>query len=237
MNRRPSNYLAMLEMPRALLEFASLIPSTPALHSIPSGDGHPVLVLPGFLGSDSHTSVLRQFLSAKKYKTKGWGLGTNLGLNRAGGIEALLEKLEKIYEENNRSKVSLVGWSLGGVFARRMAMEVPEKIRQVICLGSPIGDPSQSAAFKAYQALNHDISTPGVLERYIARNNINVPVPATAIYSKTDGVVPHHIAREVEGEHSESIEVLGSHSGLIVNPLVFSLVGQKLAQERWQKLG
>ncbi len=236
MNVRPSNYLTMLEMPRAMLEFASLLPATPALHSVPRGDGHPVLVLPGFLGSDSHTSVLRQFLSSKNYKTIGWGLGTNLGLSRAGGIQVLIDKVERFYDGHNQTKISLVGWSLGGVFARRLAMELPEKIRQVICLGSPIGDPSQSAAYKAYQSLNQNESEPDTLARYIARNNINLPVPATAIYSKSDGVVPHNIAREIEGEESESIEVFGSHSGLVVNPQVFRLVGEKLAQENWQKL-
>lgn len=236
MSKRPSPYLAMMEMPRAMMELAFLGASIPALHSVPSGDGHSVIVLPGFLGSDSHTSLLRQYLGTKGYKTSGWGLGTNLGLGRVGGIQVLLDKLERVFERSNQTEVSLVGWSLGGVFARRMAMELPDKIRQVICLGSPIGDPTQSAAYGTYRRLNKTANSKEALARYIARNNIQMPVPSTAIYSKTDGVVPHQIAQEKETDQTENIEVIGSHSGLVVNPQVLRLVGEKLAQDSWAKL-
>jgi pimeloyl-ACP methyl ester carboxylesterase len=237
MNRRPFNLLAMIEMPRAMMELASLGPSLPALHAVPAGDGHPVLVLPGFLGSDMNTSLLRRYLDLKGYRTSGWGLGTNLGLSRIGGFPVLLEKLEQFFEKSGQREVSLVGWSLGGNFARHLAREVPEKVRQVICLGSPINDPSQASTYSTYERLNSAENARDALDQYQARNRAPMPVPSTAIFSKTDGVVPHHFAQEKYSDQSENIEVMGSHSGLVVNPQVFCVVGKKLAQKNWQRLG
>lgn len=236
MNNRSFNLLAMVEMPRAMMELASLGPSLPALHAVPPGDGHPVLVLPGFLGSDMSTSLLRHFLDLKGYRTFGWGLGTNLGLSRIGGFPVLLDKLEKIFEKSGQKEVSLVGWSLGGNFARHLAREVPDKVRQVICLGSPIGDPSQASTYSTYERLNSAENARDALHQYQERNKAPMPVPSTAIYSKTDGVVPHHFAQEKNTDQTENIEVTGSHSGLVVNPKVFCIVGRKLAQKNWQRL-
>tara|TARA_R110002072_G_scaffold1780_10_gene14843 strand:- start:71044 stop:71733 length:690 start_codon:yes stop_codon:yes gene_type:complete len=227
----------MMEMPRAMMEFASLGPSLLSLHAVPRGDGHSVFVLPGFMGSDVSTTFLRQYLDTKGYKTSGWGLGTNLGLGRVGGFPALLKKFEEVFERAEQAEVSLVGWSLGGNFARRLAREVPDKVRQVICLGSPISDPSQSSAYSTFERLNSVEYARDAIDRYKERNLEPMPVPSTAIYSKTDGVVPHEFAREQVSAQTDNIEVTGSHSGLVVNPQVFRLVGQKLAQKHWQRLG
>ena len=237
MHKRSFNFLAMMEMPRAMMELASLGPSLPALHAVPAGDGHPVLVLPGFLGSDMSTSLLRHYLDLKGYRTSGWGLGINLGLSRVGGFPALLEKLEQVFEKSGQKEVSLVGWSLGGNFARHLAREAPEKVRQVICLGSPISDPSQASTYSTYERLNSAENARDALDRYQQHNKAAMPVPSTAIFSKTDGVVPHHFAQEKNTDHTENIEVTGSHSGLVVNPQVFCVIGKKLAQKNWQRLG
>lgn len=190
-------------------EAALLAPSAPLLMTVPRGDGHPVLVIPGYLGSDTHTIILRRYLSSRGYKTHGWLQGTNRGLSAAGGIETLHARLSEVFTRHDERKVSVIGWSLGGIFARRLAGIAPDKVRQVISLGSPIG------AMTDYRT-----------------------VPTTAIYSRTDSIVPHQIATEPETLFSENLEVVSSHAGLVVNPQVLYLLGQKLSQPegQWQPL-
>ncbi|MEM6806823.1 MAG: alpha/beta hydrolase, partial [Bacteroidota bacterium] len=106
-----------------------------------SGDGHPVLVLPGFLGNDFSTLFLRKFIKDLGYATYGWNLGTNLGDIRK--LHVLVEKIEDL-QAKHQSKVSLVGWSLGGVYGRQIAKRRPDLIRQIITMGSPFADIEQS---------------------------------------------------------------------------------------------
>ena len=108
----------------------------PLLSLLPKGDGHPVLVLPGFMASDSSTSPLRKLLADLGYATFGWGLGRNVRIDQRR-LREMEQLLLQIYQETGR-KVSLVGWSLGGVFARELAKLQPDAVRQVISLGSPI---------------------------------------------------------------------------------------------------
>lgn len=108
----------------------------------PRGDGHPVLVLPGLMQSDLSTRPLRRFLRARGYDASGWGLGSNTG--RSGLVdESLLRRLRMLHKRHGR-KVSLIGWSMGGLFARDLARQAPESARQVITLGSPFTVPLTS---------------------------------------------------------------------------------------------
>lgn len=231
--------LALLELPRAVTEMAMLGPALPWLMSVPRGDGHGVLVIPGFLGQDDHTLIMRRFLDARGYRSYGWSLGQNRGMRRAGGIDALMNRLQQVFSDNDNNPVSIVGWSLGGVFARLMAREAPGKVRQVICLGAPLGNPDDTN----HLLDNHQINDPSLSREFILRvlrRSFGLPtVPTTAIYSRTDAVVPHQFARVRETDLSENIEVVSSHAGLVVNPQVFYLLGQKLAQphNQWIKLG
>src|SRR4051812_37366715 len=150
----PSRLLALSELPRALGELGALPWFAPLLMSAPRGDGHPVLVLPGFVTTDTSTTLLRRYLELLGYTPFGWELGRNLGpkaIGREG--EKLIERLDAIYAETGR-KVSIIGWSLGGVMARQVARRRPDKVRQVISLGSPFtGDPRASTVWKAYEGL------------------------------------------------------------------------------------
>src|SRR5215475_15204524 len=134
---RPNPRLLPLEG-RALLELAALLPAYPFLRRAPAGDGHPVLVLPGFMASDFSTRTLRRFLRDKGYAVHGWKLGRNLGPSAAtiGGMTARLQSLQARYGR----RVSLVGWSLGGIYSRELARAMPEMVRQVITLASPFRD-------------------------------------------------------------------------------------------------
>ena len=226
----------MLGEGRALLELGATSFLMPFLLRAPKGDGHPVMVLPGFLASDMSTQPLRTFLKVKGYKSYGWGLGANLGTEIVGGeqviSDALITRVITLSEKYNK-KVSLIGWSLGGVLAREVARVLPDHVRQVISLGSPFNGAGGSAplAAKLFALINGDIASrnpQGMLAMLSPP-----PVPSTAIFSRTDGVAhwqacTHH---NVENHNeAENIEVRGSHMGLGHNHQVIWIVANRLAQ-------
>jgi len=215
--------LLALEWPRAFAE-ASTLPAAawPLLQSVPRGDGQPVLVLPGYWAGDGSTFVLRRYLRALGYRTYRWGLGWNLGLEDGVGGR-LLARLEALHERHGRT-LSLVGWSLGGVYARELAKLAPAQVRQVVTLGSPFGMGRskdggwlQSMVFGGAPGPEGRIADPP-------------PVPVTAIVSRSDGIAGHHDCREAPATGAENVEVVGSHLGLGVNPLVLYAIADRLAQ-------
>jgi pimeloyl-ACP methyl ester carboxylesterase len=148
--RPPSRFLLALEL-RTLPELGGFLASLPLLTAAaPRGDGHPVLVLPGLVTSDRSTIALRNFLKSRGYAAYGWELGRNYG--PVPRIErGMIDRVEELYEKHRR-KVSLVGWSLGGIYARQLAKAMPEKVRQVITLGSPFaGNPRSTNAWRLYE--------------------------------------------------------------------------------------
>jgi len=234
--RPPSVLLALAEMQRAMLELSTLPAAAPILSLAPKGDGHPVLVLPGFTATDRSTAVLRRYLDELGYRTFSWDLGRNLGprsIGREG--EHLLARLKAIHDSTGQ-KVSIVGWSLGGIMARQLSRWAPDAVRQVISLGSPFaGDPSATNVGGLYQALTgQSIDDPDV-RKQLRESELPPPVPATAIYSRTDGIVAWQNCIEPEAATSETIEVYGSHCGLGVNPAVLFAVADRLAlpEEQW----
>lgn len=221
----PSPFLLMLEA-RAFGEFASLLLSRPFMGSLPRGDGHPVLVIPGFGGSDAGTRPMRKVLGRLGYDVHGWGQGRNLGM-RTHIRERMRLKLHELSESSGR-KVSLIGWSLGGVFAREFARHAPERVRRVITLGSPInGHPQANNVDALYRWVNggaQKVDWEGFQRRRVPPN-----VPCTAIYSKTDGIVAWRCCLEEEAPNTENVEVQASHFGLGVNPQVIRVIAQRLA--------
>lgn len=222
----PSKLLLALEG-RALLELASVPLATPCLlRHVPCGDGHAVLVIPGFLASDLSTAPLRRFLRHRGYNVCGWGQGRNCG-PRAGVVDRLLQQLEELHASSG-GKVSLIGWSLGGIFAREIARSRPHLVRQVITLGSPLyGEPETSTnVWGLYQRLN------GPGEHGAMRGDKAPPVPTTSIFSRGDGIVAWEASLEWRGAHIDNVEVhRASHLGLGVNPFVWFVLGDRLAQD------
>jgi len=194
-----------LEVPRSWAAFAQLAAVAPLFTMAPRGDGHPVLVLPGFLAGDLSTVPLRTLLSRLGYDAHGWGLGRNMGPT-ADVVEGLTRAVDELGGGEAR-RVSIVGWSLGGVFGRELARRFPDRIRQVISLGSP---------FNA-EALGFGASAEPL------------PVPSTAVYTRSDGVVDWRTAVQRTDAHSENVEVRGSHCGLGVNPAAVLVVADRLA--------
>ncbi|MFN3854338.1 MAG: esterase/lipase family protein [Phreatobacter sp.] len=223
----PSRTLLLLET-RAIPELAAFVTAYPLLATAPRGDGHPVLVLPGLVTSDRATVPLRTYLAGQGYEAYGWELGRNYGL--LPGIERrMVERVEALAALHGR-KVSLVGWSLGGIYARQLAKMLPDKVRRVITLGSPFkGTPKATNAWRLYEFTSgHKVDDrDNHMGGLIADPP---PVPTTAIYSRTDGICAWQCCVETEGPLTENIEVRGSHCGLGHNPSVAYAVADRLAQ-------
>lgn len=227
--RRPATGLLALEVPRVAADAALLGPAWPLLRRCPKGDGHPVLVLPGFTASDVSTRLLRRFLSGLGYHVHPWLLGRNLGPSPSL-VDGLRRRFAELSERHGRP-VSLVGWSLGGIFAREIARAAPEQVRLVVTMGSPFrlrypGSTNAGTLFAAARERRGGFSDPRAAEEERGA----MPVPATSIYTRTDGVVPWRSCLEIPSPTSESIEVVGSHSGLGFNPAVLWVVADRLAQ-------
>jgi pimeloyl-ACP methyl ester carboxylesterase len=223
----PSLFLMLAEA-RSLFEFNSSLLFSPLLLRAPRGDGHPVLALPGFLASDLSMAPMRRYLKELGYDTHAWNMGRNLGgvASRRG---ALRDLLQRIHESSGR-KVSVIGWSLGGVYARDLALQEPDMVRSVITLGSPFtNDIRATNATRLYEALSGEgIDDNPEIQQAIAGD---LPVPATSIYSRTDGIVNWHTCHLNSSETAENIEVyLASHVGLGVNPAALWAVADRLAQ-------
>ncbi len=229
---KPPSLALMLLEGRVFWEYGAFIVSKPMLDNLPKGDGHPVLVLPGLAATDLSTKPLRKVLKGLGYLPAGWGLGRNLGL-REGLLERMLECVDDLFEEHEK-KISIIGWSLGGIFARELAKLRPEKVRLVITLGSPhSGNPKASNAKRFYEYFaGHAVDAPPIHSKIFKAP----PVPSTSIYSKTDGVVAWqncHQAKpvsETKAQYTENIRVMGSHCGLGVNPSVIFIIADRLAQ-------
>ncbi len=229
---RPPGLGLMLAEMRGIFEFNASLMLSPVLLRAPRGDGHPVLALPGFLASDLSMAPMRRYLSELGYETHAWRMGRNLGgVSRLR--DALRDRLAAIHAAAGR-KVSIVGWSLGGVYARDLALRAPEMVRCVVTLGSPFaGDVRATNATRLYEAMSGE----AVAENSELRKAISgdLPVPTTSIYSRTDGIVNWRTCLVRPSETAENIEVhLASHSGLGVNAAALWAVADRLAQPEGQ---
>lgn len=236
--KRPNFGWMMLEPMRCMSEIGALMMCYPLLSAIPRGDGHPVMVLPGFATNDQMTVLLRQFLALAGYKVHTWDLGWNLDQHSAGeNGEHMAARIERIAQSCGQD-VSLVGWSLGGVIAREAARRDHSGLRQVITLGSPFtGNPKATSLTALYEMMTgnfHD--SPAAQTRY-ERGHLPLPVPSSSIYSKTDGVTAWENCVTETDAITENIEVHCSHFGFVANPAVFWAIADRLAlpQDEWHK--
>lgn len=234
---RPSLLLFATEVGRAMVEYGMCKVSSPILNQLEKGDGHPVIVIPGFMGSDSSMVTMRCFLSNLGYAAYGWELGRNYGATKY--IRLLLDRLEDIKEQHDGENISVIGWSLGGVYARELAKERPDLVRQVITLGSPFTGLKKSNNISwIYQLLNRGRSVNDIKSNMMEKMSISPPVPTTAIFSKGDGIVSWQYCMELEEtDIAQNIEVHGSHLGMGHNPSVYPIIADRLAQDPdfWRK--
>jgi triacylglycerol esterase/lipase EstA (alpha/beta hydrolase family) len=184
-------------LPRAVYGFGHLGPRGPE-------DGDPALVIPGFIANDRTTMELRRAMAANGWRTHPWDAGWNLGA-QADTVDKLKARLDAISPDK---PVLVVGWSLGGVFARALALAHPERVRAVVTLGSPFsGDPHLNNVWKLYEwVAGHKVDNPP-----IDRDSTNPEVPSLAIWSASDGIVSPRAARGLAEESDKAVELKCTH--------------------------
>ena len=208
----------------------------------PRGDGHPVLVLPGFTSNDLTTAPLRHILKKKGYKAYKWKGGFNLGL-KDKTAKHLASHLKKIYEKNGHQPVSLIGHSLGGFYARALAQEFPEMVRCVITVETPFGigicnegaDPILVSTIEKMSDPRFSLNNEGMAERLLtppAR-------PTTSIFSKIDDVAAWQACLNPATQQTENIEVTASHIGGIWHKDTIAVILERLAETKgdWKPSG
>lgn len=232
----PHGLYSLLEL-RALGEMALLPVSWPLMSAAPKGDGHPVLLLPGFMADEGTLVALKRYLKGRGYSVETWGLGRNVGF-QPRHAEALVQKIRHLHHQTGQ-KVSVVGWSLGGAFAMYAAHQATECVRSVVTLGSPIsvgeGGSQSSPVVKAlYRMIAHPMGPEvhAMQPKVQKMRRLELPdLPISCLYSISDGVVPPQEAT-IDGDPArcENIRVAGSHVGLGFNAMVFFIVADRLAQ-------
>lgn len=193
-----------------------------------SDDPHPVVIFPGLGTDERFVAPLIEHCRALGHPTYDWGRGLNKG--PSGDVDLWLQELAREVHATtarHRKRISLIGWSLGGIYAREIAKQMRRRVRQVITIGSPFsGTPEQTNAARVYRWLN-GASAP--VDPALARRlRTPPPVPTTSIYSRSDGVVAWQSCLQHDETHVEHVEVDGSHLGLAWNPGVLEVVAQRL---------
>ena len=201
------------------------------------GDGHPVIIFPGLGGDSSTVAPLRNHCESLGYKAVDWGLGYNTGPK--GDLDTWMAQLTLYIDAllNSYDKpATLIGWSLGGIYAREIAKPLAPKVRQVITIGTPFNSHNTLSnigrMYRLASGASADI-TPALRRRL----RMPPPVPTTSIYSRTDGLVAWQTCvRSARSKTVQDIEVDGSHIGMGWNPAVLGIVADRLGQRpsNWQ---
>ncbi len=228
----PNSFLVAMEL-RAPWELWSVLPSWPLLMKAPAGDGHPVIIFPGLSASDGSTLPIRSYLLNRGYDVSGWNQGHNFG-PRAGVLETAKRQVMDTCEATGE-KVSLVGWSLGGIYARELAKLLPDQVRSVVTMGTPFaGSHTSTNAWKLFQ-----LTSGKEITKELQQFDLPVAplVPTTSIFSRTDGVVAWQASIQKPGKanpKTENVEVIASHLGLGLNPSAWWALADRLAQPEGQ---
>tara|TARA_Y100000385_G_C13047922_1_gene618345 strand:- start:369 stop:1121 length:753 start_codon:yes stop_codon:yes gene_type:complete len=225
--RKPSLLLFLTEMPRAIYSFVLGYIFYKKTKTMDEIKNQPVLVIPGFMGSDTSTLLLRRYLSKKGFQVFGWELGRNLA--NLKDIKRIQEKVNELYEFYNKP-VILIGWSLGGVYARHITKNNPIKTAQLITLGSPyMGVSEPNRAHLTFKLVKWGRGFNDHERKWISTLPHPVKVPSTAIYSKLDGIVSWKVCHEANcGLTHNNIEVTCGHFGMGTSKDVFIAVDQIL---------
>ncbi|NNC49039.1 MAG: alpha/beta hydrolase [Flaviramulus sp.] len=219
----------MIMETRSLLEWSSIYCLYPFIPKRMISKGRPVLLIPPYLGDDYSTSFVRKYLKSLGFKTYKWDLGFNMV--KSHYIPRLEEKLHDIYQEHNE-KVSIVGWSGGGIFAKIIANRHPDQVEQILTIGSPIwGVMDMKTPVYGLLEFFRGKSLKERNERFLAELEPIPKVPVTCIYTKTDGLVPwkHCIEANTSRKDIKNIEVFGSHTGMGANVSVLLVTANMLS--------
>jgi predicted esterase YcpF (UPF0227 family) len=193
-------------------------------HSYPRGpvDGQRCLVIPGFLTSDRSALELRRALAEQGFRVYQWGLGINKGAYTEL-FDALKARVNEIYDGR---KILIVGWSLGGLFARELARQMPEKISAVVTMGSPIScDLKQNNVWKVYEWITGHTVDQTPVKRICEKP----PVPSLAIWSKNDGLIPVNAAKGTNFERDDEFEISCTHMAFGLSYVATRKAAKKIA--------
>ena len=224
----------------ALMEIGALMAlRRRLLDLVPQGDGHPVMLIPGFTATDRAMAYLRRFLDDCGYVASGWEQGRNLGVSR-DRLDALVRRVRALVDDSGR-QVSLVGWSGGGMYARALGHRLPDAIRQVITLGTPFKLDEDSLDYlpQGIYRLHERLSPRAPAEEQALTAEAwksPPPVPTSSLFSERDALAPWPFCLDVTDSRSENIHVPGSHAGMTYNPLIYYVLADRLTQqaETWQ---
>jgi hypothetical protein len=241
---------SIMEFGRVILEIGCSAALSPVLKRLPRGDGHTVMTIPGFMGGDGSTAALRKFLNQRGYHAIPWGLGRNTSEERPTSLDDFIDhrmglenqiaqRLEKEFNRCGR-KISLIGWSLGGLYSVALAHRFPQWIRQVITLGTPYGDPRGTALYNVMGRLydNEVEVDEAALLRWTTHTyrGGQLQVPVLALYSESDGIVGPGIAHcQGDPRYVTNMAVVASHVGFPFNPIVFAVIANHMVEpeQRW----
>ena len=252
--RPPRLRHSVAEFGRVIAEMGSTAMLQPILNRLPDGDGHTIITIPGFMGADGSTSQLRRFLVKRGYNAIPWSKGRNAADKQPSSLDAFLDYRESIEDEvaeqvrsefeRSGRKVTLIGWSLGGLYSVALAHRFPQWIRQVITLGTPVGDPRGTSLYNILgRVYNHEVEVDEeALQRWVQHTyrGGKLRVPILTLYSESDGIVGAGIARcEGDPHYVTNIAVMASHVGFPFNPLVYGVIANHLVEphERWDICG
>lgn len=229
--KAPPASALLAEWPRAALSLGSLPFAWKELLAEPRGDGRPVMILPGLVNSDMSNIVMRRYLDALGYRAYPWALGRNFGARAIGAEgERLIERIAQVHEETGQT-VTLVGVSLGGIMARIAAHRRADLVREVITVSSPFaGLPTATNVWRVFELVSGQRADDPAVRAMLEEASAPLPVPATAIWSASDGLVNGTICHEPDCETARSIEVDSSHLWVQMKPEVLRAIAQTLGR-------
>lgn len=252
--RPPRLRHSISELGRVALEAGTSVLCKGLFKTLPEGDGHTVMTIPGFMGADGSTSMLRKFLNERGYNAVPWGMGRNASDARAESMDQFMrhraqlegqiaQRIEEEFHSSGR-KLTVIGWSLGGLYAVALAHRYPQYIRQVITLGTPFGDPRGTALYSVMARMNQQSNDESEesLRRWVdyTYSGGELQVPVLTLYSESDGIVGKGIARcEGDPRFVTNMAVMASHVGFPFNPLVFAVIANHMVapDQRWSICG
>lgn len=212
--KKPSQFLHLTESIRSFFETIRGIFFLLMTKKSNEGNGRAVMVVPGLLATDFWTIILRSYLKQKGFTVYGWELGANFG--QVEKLPLLAQRIQKISQQHNQ-KISIVGWSMGGLFCREVCHQIPDSIQRVITIGSPFANVhAPNYAKWIYELLNDESSAENAPT---SRLPLTTPMSSVAIYSKKDGVLPWEACIDkVTDENHKNSEIVSSHFGMCANP-------------------
>ena len=231
---RPPLRMLGVEPLRAMMEYARM--SFARDIAVARGDGHAVVLFPGLGADEKIMRPLAQFCERLGYECYDWGRGRNAGPR--GDPVAWLHHLSTHVDAmvpKRHTSMSLIGWSLGGLYAREIAKALHRRVRQVVTLGSPSVRIAESTNVGwLYQLLGGDTRATSHFTKAL---KVSPPVPTTSIYSRSDGIVAWRSCRLVPGPVAQNVEVQSSHLGLVWHPDVWRVIADRLAQRpgQWRR--